>query len=139
MPLNLVEAGAAAGRSKSSILRAIKRGALSATRDDTTGGWCIEEAELFRAFPPELHATNGGTSRNQHGNPTIRELAARLEAEREKNTILEGVVDDLRGRLSDSEKERRATAAQLTALLTDQRAAPSPAPARRRRWWRLGR
>ena len=126
MPLNLVEAGAAAGRSKSSILRAIKRGALSAKRDDTTGGWCIEEAELFRAFPPVPRGTDAGTSRNRTGGPTIRELEARLEAERAKTSILEEVVIDLRRRLDRADE-------RLTAILADQR---TDLPARRRWWWR---
>jgi hypothetical protein len=52
MPYNLAEAGAAVGRSKSSILRAIRKGALSAARNETTGEWAIEPAELFRAYPP---------------------------------------------------------------------------------------
>jgi len=123
MPLNLVEAGAAAGRSKSSILRAIKRGALSARRDDTTGGWCIEEAELYRAFPPEPMAVARGTSRNRTGGPTIRELEARLEAERAKTSILEEVVGDLRRRLDRADE-------RLTAILADQRAAPVKVS-----WW----
>jgi hypothetical protein len=131
---NLVEAGAAAGRSKSSILRAIRRGALSAARDDTTGGWRIEEAELFRAFPPvasELNGGSAGTSRNRAGTTTIRELQADIAG---KNTLIvahEQTIDDLRSRLDAEAEERRKVQAQLTALLTDQRA-PTPA---RRSWW----
>lgn len=125
MPLNLVEAGAAAGRSKSSILRAIRRGALSATRDDTTGGWCIDEAELHRAFPPVAHNGHDGTSGNRPGNPTIRELQARIDEMQEAARLRDDVIDDLRRRLDAEADERR----RLTALLTDQRSVP------RRVWW----
>jgi hypothetical protein len=119
MAYNLVEAGAAAGRSKSSILRAIRRGALSAAQDDTTGSWRIEEAELFRAFPPsgaERDGTARGTSRNRGGTPTIRELQARLDAKDALIAAHESTIDDLRKRLDT-----------MTALLTDQRPA--------RGWW----
>jgi hypothetical protein len=43
-------ASQATGCAKSTILRAIKAGRISATRDDL-GQWQIEPAELFRVFP----------------------------------------------------------------------------------------
>jgi hypothetical protein len=43
-------ASQATGCAKSTILRAIKAGRISATRDDI-GQWAIEPAELFRVFP----------------------------------------------------------------------------------------
>ena len=51
-------ASQATGTAKSTILRAIKAGRLSATRDDT-GQWCIDPAELARVFP--LLAIPGAT------------------------------------------------------------------------------
>jgi len=63
-------------------------------------------------------------------------LEAKFEAEQAKVALLERSVEDLRRRLDASEAERRAAQAQVTALLTDQRAPPSPA---RRSWWRWGR
>jgi hypothetical protein len=130
---NLVEAGAAAGRSKSSILRAIRRGALSAARDDTTGGWRIEEAELFRAFPPvasELNGGSAGTSRNRGGTATIRELQADIAGKNALIAAHERVIDDLRHRLDAEAEERR----KLTAILTDERTIMA-SPARRSWWW----
>jgi hypothetical protein len=47
---NLVSASAATGVSRSTILRSIKAGRLSAERD-ATNGWSIQPAELFRVFP----------------------------------------------------------------------------------------
>src|SRR5215213_7886388 len=49
---NLAEAGKAIGVNRSTVLRAIRRGTISATRDPTTGGWLIEASELHRVFPP---------------------------------------------------------------------------------------
>ena len=43
-------ASQATGYAKSTILRAIKAGRISATRDDL-GQWQIEPTELFRVFP----------------------------------------------------------------------------------------
>jgi len=44
-------ASQATGCAKSTILRAIKAGRISATRDEL-GQWSIEPVELFRCFPP---------------------------------------------------------------------------------------
>jgi hypothetical protein len=48
---NLVSAAAAAGVNRSTVLRAIKAGRISAQRD-ATGGWQIDPAEFHRVFPP---------------------------------------------------------------------------------------
>src|SRR3954453_9834680 len=45
------DAAREAGVSKTSILRAIQSGRMSAPRKDD-GGYAIDPAELFRAFPP---------------------------------------------------------------------------------------
>ena len=49
--LSLREAAEAAGTSKSTIWRAVKSGRMSAARGGD-GGFAIDPAELFRAFPP---------------------------------------------------------------------------------------
>jgi len=48
---NLATAAAAAGINKSTVLRHIKAGKVSATRDHN-GGWQIDPAEFHRTFPP---------------------------------------------------------------------------------------
>src|SRR3954468_16461944 len=66
---NLAEAGKAIGMSKSSVLRAIRRGAISASRDELTGGWAIDPAELHRVFAPVASGAGqplNGTPRNGH-------------------------------------------------------------------------
>src|SRR5512132_3146593 len=50
--LSLLEAAQRVGRSKPTILRAIQAGKISANRDEHTGEWRIEPAELFRVYPP---------------------------------------------------------------------------------------
>jgi hypothetical protein len=128
MPYNLPQAAAAVGRDRSTILRAIKAGKLSATRDAASNGWLIEPAELHRLYAVQPDAQQ----RNADGTAV---LEAKFEAEQAKVGLLERSVDDLRRRLDASEAERRAAQAQVTALLTDQRAAPPAPTTPRRRWW----
>ena len=52
MALNLRTAAQQAGVSKSTILRAVKSGRLSASRTADMG-YDIEPAELFRVYPPQ--------------------------------------------------------------------------------------
>ena len=52
---NLTTAAAAAGINKSTVLRHIKAGKVSATRDHN-GGWQIDPAEFHRTFPPLVTA-----------------------------------------------------------------------------------
>lgn len=51
MKLSLRDAAAQTGVSKTTILRAIRSGRLSAPRNDD-GGYAIDPAELFRVYPP---------------------------------------------------------------------------------------
>ena len=51
MSYSLSEAATACGVSKSTILRSIKAGHLTGTKD-TLGQWRIEPAELHRVYPP---------------------------------------------------------------------------------------
>ena len=130
MAYSLTEAAAAAGRNRSTIVRAIKAGRLSASRDAASNEWRIEPAELHRLYPV---ADASGTASGD----ASAVLQAQLEAERAMVSMLERVNEDLRRRLD-------LAAAQLTEalvqnrLLTDQRAVAPPAPARRG-WWRWRR
>jgi methylphosphotriester-DNA--protein-cysteine methyltransferase len=124
MPYNLVQAGAAVGKSKTAILRAIRKGVISAQRDPVTNGWAIDPAELHRAFQPVTEAT----PRTQDVTAETGELRARL-------ADAHATIEDLRRRL-DTATAQLGEALQQVRLLTDQR---SPLPARTRRlWWPWG-
>ena len=122
MSYTLGEAAKASGKSKATIHRNIQSGKISAIKDEATGSWMIEPAELHRVYP--------AVSSEQHQNRELRQsetatetlLKAQLEQEREERrrerVQLEGTIDDLRRRLDAEGEERR----KLTALLTDQRA-----------------
>ena len=51
MTFTLGTAAKACGINKTTVLKAIKTGRLSGTRNDE-GNWSIEPVELFRVFPP---------------------------------------------------------------------------------------
>src|SRR5215213_370276 len=52
MPHTLRAAAKAVGRDRTTLLRAIRAGKLSAIHDAATGSWLIEPAELHRVYPP---------------------------------------------------------------------------------------
>jgi ATPase subunit of ABC transporter with duplicated ATPase domains len=131
MKHTLGTAAKACGVGRSTILRAIKTGRISASKDDT-GSYSIDPAELHRVFPPvpteqgahqttERDATGNGTGETPVLMAKIEGLEALLSRERE-------TVDDLRRRLDQSEAERRETQVKLTALLTHQREPEPKAP-----------
>ncbi len=104
----LAEAAQATGLNRSTILRAIKSGKISGTRD-TNGAWSVEPVELHRAFPP-AEATPKAVP--QHTQPEAHALVA-----------------ELRTQLADLRQDRdhwREMAERLA--LTDERA--------RRPWWK---
>src|SRR4051812_37685436 len=116
----LAEAAKATGKSKSTVLRSIRAGRISAVRDELTGGWLIEPAELHRLYPEQAGAVRGASddgARNDHDAPETAELRARLADAHE-------TIADLRARL-DTATEHLGEALQQVRLLTDQRAKPA--------------
>jgi len=135
-------AAKATGKNKSTILRAIKNGVISATKGPQ-GDYQIDPAELHRVYPPvasnglEQSATHTDAPKVETQDATlllaeIRELRAKLEAAEERLNDRAEVINDLRRRLDTEGEERR----RLTALLTDQRAKP-PEPPKAGFWRRL--
>jgi Helix-turn-helix domain len=125
----LAQAAKACGKSKSTVLRSIRAGRLSAVRDELTGGWLIEPVELHRLYPARADAERGAaddTARNGHDAAETDELRARLADAHQ-------TIEDLRRRLDVATEQLGEALSQVRAL-TDQRQAP-PAPAKRS-WWR---
>lgn len=142
MAYTLTQAAKAIGRNKTTVLRAIKSGKVSAIRDEASGGWLIEPVELHRVYAPVSTSTAAAASRirgkatPRNGNATgeLRELLLRLETAEVRIADKDAAIDDLRRRLDQSEEERRQAQAQVAALLTDRRE-----PQSRRRWWPFAR
>lgn len=141
------EAAKSVGKSKTTILRHIDKGKLSAARDDN-GNWKIDPSELARVYGggtggaervPAHGAPRSGTSGPvgpQNVPPEINVLEVKLEAAEklaaERETELhhrDVTIGHLRDELADEKRERRETQTKLTALLTHQRESkPEPQP-----------
>jgi hypothetical protein len=132
MVYTLGQAAKATGKSKSTILKAIKSGRLSGRKNDN-GDWEIDPAELHRIYssvPVNGSPEHQSTRQETQGNTLeVIELRVKLEASEQRLRDSNEQMLDLRRRLDQSEEERRRTQTQLTALLTDQRQKEaSPAP-----------
>jgi hypothetical protein len=139
------------GVQPSTVSRDIRKGRLSAARDER-GGYLIEASEIVRAYGDRVTvdvagnvAATGRTQRDATGDATgatppatdaTAVLAARLEAAERLLAEREQTIEDLRRRLDNEAEERR----KLTARLTDQRETTAPlAPVARPFWQRLFR
>lgn len=116
-------AAKATGKAKSTILRAIKSGAISAHKAHD-GSYEIDPSELHRVFEPT--STKNTLSNDTHPPEehlaTLRLRLEILEAEREREREqMQATIDDLRKRLDSSES-------RMTAVLADHRTA-------RGSWW----
>jgi hypothetical protein len=121
--LTLGQAAREVGKTKTTLANAIKKGRISATKDEQ-GQYRIDQAELFRVYPQDRQAPDeslrdktpqetGGLQRE------IELLREQLAREREFSA-------ELSRRLDEEARERRETQTRLTALLTHQ---PEPPPA----------
>jgi excisionase family DNA binding protein len=142
MMYTVAEAAKAIRKSKATVFRAIAKGTISATRDDTTGTFRIDPAELHRVFPrasEEPHDTPHDTADGTTRSAEWRELQARLDLTEHRLADTQDQVADLRRRLDQSDADRRQALDRLAvaqeriaALLTDQRPTPT---APQRSWW----
>lgn len=122
MRYTLGTAAKATGKAKSTILRAIKSGTISASKSHD-GSYEIEPSELHRVFPPNSTQpeTSNDTQPPEEHTATLRLRLEILEAERQREREqMQGTIDDLRVRLDRSEE-------RITGLLMG--------PKQRTRWW----
>jgi hypothetical protein len=114
MLLTLSEASEHSGISRSGLLKAIKRGKLSAVRDDVSGQWRIESSELFRVYAPKSAPVPAPETPAEAVPSAV--LEERVRSLEKLVQVLENERDDLRRRLDAEAEERR----RLTRLLTHQ-------------------
>lgn len=117
MALTLNQAAKACGRSKSTLLDAIRSGRMSAPKDDR-GRYAIDPAELHRAFP--FQAIDRSADRFPEPQPTTIGNQPTTPAER----VLEREVELLREMLAKAEASAdhwRALAERQQGLLEDNR------------------
>jgi hypothetical protein len=143
MGYTLGTAAKATGKSRTSILRAIEKGKISASKN-AHGEWDIDPSELHRVYPAK--ETPNSSVNSAYATPANtdllienRGLKVKLEAADQRMRDALDQVADLRLRLDQSEEERRKAQSQLTALLTDQRDQAAREKPKRRGWWPFGR
>ena len=117
--MTLSEAAAWAGKGRPAILKAIQKGVLSATKDDT-GQWRIDPAELARAYRP-------GTK--QDGSSVVPrstlDIAEATAGKGRELALLREMLDEVRRERDDVRQDRdhwREQAETQTRLLTHQAA-----------------
>lgn len=131
------QAAKATGKSKSTISASIKKGVISAVKNED-GSYTIDPAELHRVFP-------AASSQNSAAEPPSNDiepsnlvfqngyLQGEVKLLREQLADKDNVIEDLRRRLDAEAEARRIESEErrrLTAILTDQRQEAKP-----QRWW----
>jgi hypothetical protein len=124
---SLGTAAKATGKAKSSILRAIKSGRISATRTDS--GWSIDPAELHRIFPLK---DNKNASQPGSGDAVERDATYPEQLElfvlKTEIRVLQATGEILRSQVDDVRRDRdswRELAQAVQRQLRDQHP-----------WWR---
>ncbi len=131
--MNLTQAAQAIGKSKSTLLRSIRTGKISASRDES-GAFMIDAAELARVFSVTVDAPhNAQMTRHDAADDAamlrveVALLRDQLDREREFNRQLSGL-------LGEEREERRKLTAMLTHQSESMTRQPAPGPRRERRW-----
>lgn len=127
--MSLREAATATGTAKSTILRAVKSGRISATRTES-GGYEIDPSELARVYGPLRTHHAEHRSVGQYAPPSAPDATDNVAALLERVRALESLLTVERERRADLERDRDRWAAQAERLAL----APPPAPSRP--WWR---
>ena len=107
--LSLRDAAREGRVSKSTILRAIQGGRLSAARTDD-GGYSIDPSELFRVYPPQRSAEQAP---GQDATPDLSTRNAILEAE---IAALKAILDAEKRRADEIREDRDRWHAQAERL-----------------------
>jgi hypothetical protein len=135
--LSLSEAAVRVGLHKASILRQLKSGRLSGTRDEL-GQWWIEPAELHWLYPPRDPATEATFAVLQDA-ATLAEARAALAEVKAQASLFEQRLADMRPMLDNRRSEREQAQAAMRQI-ADQREKASAEVAtpiaEHRPWWR---
>jgi excisionase family DNA binding protein len=131
-PLSLREAAQQARTSKSTVLRAIQSGRLSAARTEA-GGYAIDPAELFRVYPPKggTDAPHQSAQRGAGQDAPAIAPAAVANEPAQREALLAAELRALRELLAEVRQSRDDWRAQAERL-----ALAGPAASERRGWWK---
>ena len=121
MVYTLSQAAKATGKDKSTISKAIKKGKISAARNED-GSYKIDPVELHRWYPPvnqdqDVQPVADSTPVNAEFLVRIKELEVKLEGSDQEKKLLRQQID-----LLETDKDfLQQQLTRTTALLTDQR------------------
>jgi len=118
----IAQAAALTGKNRSSILRAIKRGTLTGTKDHNDV-WHVDPEELARVFRSRAN--------DEQTAPTLADYRLRTEVAEQRLADLRETFADMRRQRDDMEKQRDKWEAIATRL---SRPSLNPAPAPGWRW-----
>ena len=134
------QAARAVGMSKTSILRSIRAGRISGTKDEF-GQWCIEPCELHRVYPVLTDVTDGtgAEERAVTGGDigVLAEATVRAALAEARLSDLKAMLEEMRGGVEDLKRDRDEWRTQAMRLaLPKLEPALSPPPTTRWRWLR---
>jgi hypothetical protein len=94
---------------KTSILRSIKAGRISGTKDEF-GQWCIEQCELHRVYPALTDVTDG-TGAGERAvtagvTPGTGEATIRAALAEERLSDLRAMLEEMRSGIEDLKRDR---------------------------------
>jgi hypothetical protein len=123
--------------SKTSILRSIKAGRISGTKDEF-GQWCIEPCELHRVYPALSDATDGNGAEERSVTAgdigVLAEATLRAALAEQRLSDLKALLEDMRGGVEEMKRDRDEWRTQAQALrLALPKPEPNPAAVS---WWR---
>lgn len=115
MRYTLGQAAKATGKSKTTMMRAVKSGKISGNRLED-GRYAIDPAELHRVYPMVESATGALPPQSNDTHPQASPPDIQAEV-----TILRALLDREKEAVTELKEERDAWKKQATSLLTDQR------------------
>ena len=120
MSITLTEAAKQVGITKSGLMKAIKKGKLSAEKD-VHGEWTVDPAELFRVYPKSSDSTKDKNGQVVDGTIIeIKGLKREIDLQREQ-------INSLREQLTKSDTDKADLSKKMDEqlatfrMLTDQR------------------
>lgn len=122
MVYSLTDAAKAAGRTRQAIQASIKKGIISARKNDF-GQWEIDPAELHRVYPPVNQTLSSEsktlTSLDSSKEAQIKELQGKLE-------VMEQLLREVKGHSEDLKQERDDWKRQADEWRMQAKALPAP-------------